>query len=64
MEANTPRLPGFLAMRDPTDVRTQISLTDRLLHLVRRRYPDDMYYCEGGIHECTVAIDRARAERR
>ncbi|MHA7292706.1 hypothetical protein [Arthrobacter sp. HLT1-21] len=61
-------LPGFLAspwlMTDPADVRTQISLTDRLLRWVRRRYPDDMYYCECGIHECTVAIERARAERR
>lgn len=61
-------LPGFLEsrwlMEDSTDVRTQISLTDRLLQWVRRSYPDDMYHCPGGIHQCTAAIERARAERR
>lgn len=61
-------LPGFLETRwlmaDPTDVRTQISLTDRLLRWVRRRYPGDMNYCSGGIRDCVAAIERARAERR
>ena len=61
-------LPGFLESRwllsPHLDARTQISLTDRLLRWVRHHYPDDMYYCAGGIRECTKAIERARVRQR
>lgn len=61
-------LPGFIddgwLMPDPADARTQVSLTDRLLRWVRHRYPDDMFHCACGIHECTVAIRRARRRLR
>ena len=61
-------LPGFLdsrwLMTNPSDARTQVSLTDRLLRWVRRRYREDIYYCAGGIRQCTEAIRQARRRLR